>query len=68
VLAEGLAARLGVDPARDPRPRLVATVGFAVLLATVQSWGAAGAKGDLPKLLEQGFADLRAEAATSGRG
>jgi AcrR family transcriptional regulator len=68
VLAEGLAARLGVDPARDPRPRLVATVGFAVLLATVQSWGAAGAKGDLPELLEQGFADLRAEAATSGRG
>ena len=62
VLAAGLAQRLGVDPARDPRPRLIATVGFAVLLATVQSWGAAGAQGDLPELLEAGFAALRTEA------
>jgi AcrR family transcriptional regulator len=61
VLAEGVAARLGVDPRKDPRPRLIATVGFAVLLATVQSWGSAGAQGDLPTLLEQGFAGLRDE-------
>ena len=64
VLTLGLARRLGVDPARDPRPRLIATVGFAVLLATVQSWGAGGATGDLPALLEQGFATLRGQAST----
>jgi AcrR family transcriptional regulator len=63
VLATGLAERMGVDPARDPRPRLIATVGFAVLLATVQSWGAGGAHGDLPALIEQGFAALRREVS-----
>jgi AcrR family transcriptional regulator len=62
VLAEGIAARLGVDPARDPRPRLFASVGFAVLIATVQSWGSDGARGDLAALLERNFAALRQEA------
>ena len=64
VLATGLAQRMGVDAGRDPRPRLIATVGFAVLLATVQSWGTAGAKGDLAALLGEGFAALRREALT----
>jgi AcrR family transcriptional regulator len=59
VLTEGIARRLGVDPLRDPAPRLVATVGFAVLTATVQSWGAAGGKADLIALLDEGFASLR---------
>ncbi|MEA2334346.1 MAG: hypothetical protein QOG40_836 [Solirubrobacteraceae bacterium] len=59
VLTEGVAQRLGVDPLRDPAPRLVATVGFAVLTATVQSWGAAGGKADLIDLLDEGFASLR---------
>jgi AcrR family transcriptional regulator len=63
VLAEELAARLETDPVLDPRPRLIATVGFAVLLASVQSWGAAGAKGELTRELERGFAALRNEAA-----
>jgi AcrR family transcriptional regulator len=62
VLTEGIATRLGVDPARDPRPRLIASVGFAVLIATVQSWGAMGARGDLVELLKQNFAALRDEA------
>jgi AcrR family transcriptional regulator len=62
VLATGLAQRMDVDPERDPRPRLIAAVGFAVLLATVQSWGAAGAKEDLSALLQEGFAALRQEA------
>jgi AcrR family transcriptional regulator len=62
VLATGLAQRMDVDPERDPRPRLIAAVGFAVLLATVQSWGAAGAKDDLSALLQEGFAALRQEA------
>lgn len=59
VLTEGVAERLGVDPLRDPVPRLVATVGVAVLSATVQSWGAAGGKADLIGLLDEGFASLR---------
>jgi AcrR family transcriptional regulator len=63
VLGEGLARRLRVDPARDPRPRLIATVGFAVLNATVQSWVADGGRGDLVALLDAGFAALRREAA-----
>jgi len=59
VLTEGLARRLGVDPIRHPEPRLIATVGFAVLIATIQSWGAAGGEGDLLGLLDGGFAALR---------
>jgi AcrR family transcriptional regulator len=62
VLAEGIAQRLGVDPAIDPRPRLIAAVGFAVLIATVQSWGSSGARGDLVALLDHNFAALREEA------
>jgi AcrR family transcriptional regulator len=59
VLTDGVAQRLGVDPLRDPVARLVATVGVAVLTATVQSWGAAGGKADLIGLLDEGFASLR---------
>ncbi len=59
VLADGLAVRLGVDPARDPTPRLVASVGFAVLGATVERWAAGGGEGDLVALIDDGFADLR---------
>lgn len=59
VLTEGIARRLGVDPLRDPTPRLIAMVGFAVLTATVQSWGAAGGRTDLVELLDEGFAALR---------
>jgi AcrR family transcriptional regulator len=59
VLTEGIAERLGVDPLGDPVPRLVATVGFAVLTATVESWAAAGGKADLVGLLDEGFAALR---------
>lgn len=59
VLADGLAARLGVDPVRDPTPRLVANVGFAVLAATVERWAAAGGEGDLIALIDDGFAALR---------
>jgi AcrR family transcriptional regulator len=64
VLTEGVAQRLGVDALRDPTPRLIATVGFAVLAATVQSWGAAGGKQDLVGLLDEGFAALRRATAS----
>jgi AcrR family transcriptional regulator len=66
VLTEGLGRRMGVDPARDPAPRLLATVGFAVLTATVQSWGEAGGAEDLIGLLDDGFAVLRDATARSG--
>jgi AcrR family transcriptional regulator len=59
ILTQGIATRLGVDPARDPHPRLIASVGFAVLIATVQSWGSAGARADLGALLQSNFAALR---------
>jgi AcrR family transcriptional regulator len=62
VLTEGLARRLGADPILDPEPRLLATVGFAVLIATIQSWGAAGGEADLVGLLDDGFAALRGAA------
>jgi AcrR family transcriptional regulator len=65
VLTEGLARRMGVDPLRDPAPRLLATVGFAVLSATVQSWGEAGGAEDLIGLLDQAFAALRDATAQS---
>jgi AcrR family transcriptional regulator len=59
VLTQGIAERLGVDPLRDPVPRLVATVGFAVLTATVHNWGETGGRQDLSALLDEGFAALR---------
>jgi AcrR family transcriptional regulator len=65
VLTDGIAERLGVDPLRDPTPRLVATVGFAVLTATVQSWGESGGRRDLLALLDDGFAALRRVAVDS---
>lgn len=63
VLTEGIARRMGVDPTRDPGPRLLATVGFAVLAATVNSWGESGGKVDLVELLDEGFAALRRATA-----
>jgi AcrR family transcriptional regulator len=66
VLADGIARRLGVDAARDSTPRLIATVGFAVLTATIETWAANGGKRDLVALLDDGFAELRRVAATAG--
>ena len=63
VLTEGIARRMEVDPARDPAPRLLASVGFAVLTATVESWGEAGGSGDLLGMLDDGFAALRRATA-----
>jgi AcrR family transcriptional regulator len=63
VLTEGIARRIGVDPARDPAPRLLASVGFAVLTATVESWGEAGGSRDLLAMLDDGFAALRRATA-----
>jgi AcrR family transcriptional regulator len=59
VLTDGVARRAGVDPLRDPMPRLVVTVGFAVFSATVQSWAESGGSGHLLAQLDEGFAALR---------
>jgi AcrR family transcriptional regulator len=66
VLTEGIAERLGVDPLRDPVPRLVATVGFAVLTATVHNWGETGGAQSLLELLDEGFAALARVTVDSG--
>jgi AcrR family transcriptional regulator len=63
VLTEGIARRLAVDPALDPEPRLIATVGFAVLVATIESWRASDGEGDMVVLLDEGFAALRRATA-----
>jgi AcrR family transcriptional regulator len=59
VLTEGVARRTGADALRDPLPRLVVTIGFAVFAATVQSWAESGGSGDLLAQLDAGFAALR---------
>jgi AcrR family transcriptional regulator len=66
VLADGIARRMGLDAARDPAPRLIAGVGFAVLTATIETWAADGGGGDLVALLDSGFAELRRVTAAPG--
>jgi AcrR family transcriptional regulator len=66
VLADGIAGRMGVDVVRDPRPRLIATVGFAVLTATIETWAADRGSDDLVALLDSGFAELRRVTAVAG--
>jgi AcrR family transcriptional regulator len=60
VLAAGVAERLGVDPAGDPRPQLTAKVGLAILEASVHTWATAGGDDDLLELLAEGFAAVPA--------
>ena len=55
---------IGVDPLRDPTPCLVATVGFAVRTATVQSRGEAAGRGDLPAMLDEALRRCAASAST----
>ena len=45
-LAAEVAADLGVDVARDPRPRIVAHATVAILRAGVSTWFAEGGRGD----------------------
>jgi AcrR family transcriptional regulator len=66
VLADGIAGRMGVDVARDATPRLIATVGFAVLTATIETWAADGGQEDLVALLDRSFAELRRVTAAAG--
>jgi AcrR family transcriptional regulator len=66
VLADGIARRMGLDAGRDPAPRLIATVSFAVLTATIETWAADGGRQDLVALLDDGFAELRRVTAATG--
>jgi AcrR family transcriptional regulator len=51
-LTEGLAARLGVDPERDPRPRLIAAVALAAFSTAFTSWCSSGGRKDLHALAD----------------
>ena len=53
VIAGDAAARLGVDPAEDLRPRLVAEVALAASSAASAHWLERGGRGDLAALLDE---------------
>ena len=52
-MTEDLAVRLGVDPDRDPRPRLIAAVALAAFSTDVSWWVDSEGREDLKRLLEQ---------------
>jgi AcrR family transcriptional regulator len=52
-VTEELATRLGVDPDRDPRPRLIAAVALAALSTAVTRWVDGDGRENLPVLLDQ---------------
>ena len=54
-IAEEIAARLGVDPHTDLRPRLVAQLGMAILSTAVEAWTARGGQGEMAALLDEAF-------------
>lgn len=57
-LAEVLAARLGVDPARDLRPELLAAAALAALDVASRRWLASDGHAHLATLLDESFAVL----------
>ncbi|HXF36974.1 MAG TPA: TetR family transcriptional regulator [Actinomycetota bacterium] len=59
-VTEELAARLGVDPDHDPRPRLVAAVALAAFSAAVTRWVDGGGRDDLRRLLDQALETVAA--------
>ncbi|WP_419702908.1 TetR family transcriptional regulator [Promicromonospora sp. NFX87] len=55
-----MGTRMGVDPAEDPRPHLVASVALYAVQATVAAWRASGRQGQESELTGQAF-DLLSE-------
>lgn len=55
LIAEAVAARLGVDPVSDLRCRLVATTAVAALRAAFTSWVARGGTGDYRSVVADAF-------------
>jgi len=64
-LTEGLAARLGVDPGTDPRPRLIAAVALTAFSTAVGDWCTHGAGSDLHTRVDQALATVGAGLATT---
>ena len=57
-LTEALAERLGTDPARDPYPALLASIGGAVIRATTVFWASSGGAEPLDQLTDRAFRAL----------
>jgi AcrR family transcriptional regulator len=57
-LAQVLAARLGIDPAHDPRPELLAATALAALDVASRRWLASDGHANLATLLDETFALL----------
>jgi AcrR family transcriptional regulator len=55
VLAEQLAERMGVDPALDERPALIATLVMAVIIHAIKSWSERGGAQPLTRFTDAGF-------------
>jgi AcrR family transcriptional regulator len=64
-MTEELAARLGLDPARDPRPRLIAAVSLAAFSTGVGDWCSRKGRGDLHALVDQALDAVGAGFDTS---
>jgi AcrR family transcriptional regulator len=54
-VASLIGTRMGVDPAEDPRPHLVAAVALCAVQTTVVAWRAAGRRGPESELIGQAF-------------
>jgi AcrR family transcriptional regulator len=50
-----VARRLGVDPERDPRPKLIAALVLRVVTDAIERWAADGGTGELADYLLAGF-------------
>ena len=59
-LARRVAARMGVDPVADPRPKLVAAVASAALQVAVHAWREDEPDEKISKLADRAFALLEA--------
>jgi AcrR family transcriptional regulator len=57
-----IADRLGLDPARDPRPSVLVNAAAGALTAAQELWIADGGGGDLSELVERAFAVLTGPA------
>jgi AcrR family transcriptional regulator len=64
-MTEELAERLGVDPGRDPRPRLIAAVSLAAFSTGVGDWCSRSGRGDLRGLVEDALDAVGAGLATT---
>ncbi len=62
-IVEALGRRLGVDPQRDLRPHLLASIAFAPLDAAMVTWFGARPDEDVESLLDEAMATFKHELA-----